>query len=85
MMQKFNDHLLLKNENGLYLTALEHEGESIPSIADYLLMHEFLDYRYLKYNELDHIKWETTYPRIKIWHDAMMDSSNWNKNNLGFL
>ena len=39
---------------------------------------------------MDHINWEETYPRIKIWHDAMLDptcqsGAEHHRGNHGFL
>lgn len=74
MFKKFDRLVTQSNPNGTFLTKLgcASSGENIPSIADYQLIHEFIDFNYLKYGELDHIKWRETYPRLVKWHDAML-------------
>ena len=65
-----------KNPNGVFSTTLKFEGKYIPSIADFQLIQEFLDYRYFAKNELDHINWREKFPRLKLWHDEILFSEN---------
>ena len=48
--------ILVKNKEGVYATSLKcpKSGENIPSIADYQLFCEFIDFEYFKEGELDH-------------------------------
>ena len=49
----------------------------MPSIADYQLFCEFVDFEYFKYGELENLKnWGASHPRLKIWYDALNSDSN---------
>ena len=74
-MKKFNRLVCQTNPDGTFLSQLEHKGHNMPSIADYQLMFEFLDYRYLSRGELS-VDWRSLYPRLVKWHDAMLSSHN---------
>jgi len=47
------------NPNGVFLTkhSCKESGLNLPSIADFQLYNEFVDFKYLKYGELDEFKW----------------------------
>lgn len=73
--------LLEKNKEGIYGTSLKCpiSGENIPSIADYQLFCEFIDFEYFKKGELDHFSldiWGQKHPRLKIWYDALKSDQN---------
>ena len=66
--------ILEKNKDGIYATALQcrETGQNIPSIADYQLFCEFIDFKYFKEGELEHfVEWDIKHPRLKVWYDAL--------------
>lgn len=77
--KKLERNMLVNNENGIYSTSLKCHltGENMPSIADYQLFCEFIDYKYFKEGELSHLDdWGSTYPRLKVWYDALNHSED---------
>ena len=78
MFKRFDRFLRQCNPDGTYLTTLKdpETGHNIPSIADFQLINEFLDYRHFGKGELDSLKWRELYPRLVKWHDTMLFSES---------
>ena len=73
MFKKLDRRVNMMNPDGTFLTrhVCPENGKNMPSIADIQLYNEFVDFKYLKYGELDHFKWQELYPRLNKWHLAM--------------
>jgi hypothetical protein len=73
MFKKFDRSVNEKNPDGVYATRhrCEETGRNMPTIADYQLFCEFIDFKYFKNGEFDNFDWESLYPRLKIWHDTL--------------
>lgn len=73
MFKKLDRRVNMMNPDGTFLTkhVCPETGKNMPSIADIQLYNEFVDFKYLKYGELDHFKWQELYPRLYKWHLAM--------------